>query len=295
MTDPTPAIAEAIARATGRPFAVRARRDAGGGCINSALVLEGADASYFVKLNRAERLAMFEAEAEGLAELAAARALRVPRPLCTGRAGDASYLVLEHLPLGHGETASLERLGRGLAALHRVHAPRYGWKRDNTIGSTPQPNAWSDDWLEFWRDRRLGHQLELAAAHGHGGALQRKGERLLAGLAAFFGGYRPAPSLLHGDLWGGNFAVTAGGEPVIFDPAVYYGDRETDLAMTELFGGFGARFYSAYREAWPLDPGYAVRKTLYNLYHVLNHLNLFGGGYGGQAERMLDTLLAELR
>ena len=172
-------------------------------------------------------------------------------------------------------------------------APRFGWPRDNTIGTTPQVNAWGDDWAEFFRDRRIAPQLALAARNGHGGALQRDGERLLAAIPALLAGHAPAPSLLHGDLWSGNAACLATGEPVIFDPAVYYGDREADLAMTELFGGFGADFYAAYRDAWPLPDGYERRRTLYNLYHVLNHLNLFGGGYGAQAETMIARLLAE--
>ncbi len=184
------------------------------------------------------------------------------------------------------------RAGRQLAQLHRATADAFGWHRDNTIGATPQLNTPREDWVAFWRDQRLGYQLESAAAHGHGGRLQSSGERLLTRLDALIG-HRPAPSLLHGDLWGGNIGATPDGQPVIFDPAVYHGDREADLAMTELFGGFDANFHSAYRESWPLDPGYATRKILYNLYHILNHLNLFGGGYLSQAQGMIDRLLAE--
>jgi fructosamine-3-kinase len=143
--------------------------------------------------------------------------------------------------------------------------------------------------------QRLGVQLRIASTRGVGMALLRKGERLRADLPAFFEGYTPAASLLHGDLWSGNYSYCSDGTPVLFDPAVYYGDREADLAMTELFGGFGRDFYDAYNETWPLDPGYAQRKTLYNLYHILNHFNLFGGGYADQAEAMIDRLLAELR
>jgi protein-ribulosamine 3-kinase len=202
-----------------------------------------------------------------------------------------AWLVLEYLPLG--SRGSGADLGRRLAAMHRHTAPSYGWTRDNTIGSTPQDNTRMDDWIGFFRERRLRPQYDLAARHGAPCRVMDKGERLMAGLAGLFGGHRPAASLLHGDLWGGNHGYSAG-EPVIFDPAVYYGDREADLAMTELFGGYPADFYAAYREAWPLDPGYALRKTLYNLYHVLNHYNLFGGGYLGQAEHMTERLLAEL-
>jgi fructosamine-3-kinase len=151
-----------------------------------------------------------------------------------------------------------------------------------------------DDWIDFWRERRLGFQLDLAARNGLRGALQTQGRQLMDALPALFAHYRPAPSLLHGDLWGGNWGADAAGNPVIFDPAVYFGDREADLAMTELFGGFSRAFYDAYDAAYPLDKGYETRKTLYSLYHVLNHFNLFGGGYGGQAQRMIQQLLAQV-
>jgi len=235
---------------------------------------------------------MFEAEADGLRELAASQRIRVPLPVCSGADARSSWLVLEDL--------SLERRGdevplaRQLADLHRCTRPQFGWWRDNTIGATPQCNQDTPDWPSFWRDRRLGPQLAWARAHHAPRSLLESGERLQAALPAFFAGHTPVASLLHGDLWGGNYGYV-GGEPVLFDPAVYFGDRECDIAMTELFGGFTPRFHAAYREAWPLDPGYAERKILYNLYHVLNHFNLFGGGYAGQAEAMIRQLLASLR
>jgi len=284
-------IGEQIAAATGEPFRPRTPSSIGGGCINQAVRLEDGQRAFFVKLNRATLLEMFEAEAAGLAELAAAGAIRVPRPVCVGVCGDEAYLVLEHLPLGGSGDAGLA--GGQLAALHRHTAETFGWQRDNTIGATHQPNRRHRDWIGFWREERLGFQLELAARNGHRGRLQQRGEQLLALFPALLD-HTPRPSLLHGDLWGGNLGYLRDGTPVIFDPAVYYGDREADLAMTELFGGFGGRFYAAYAQAWPLDPGYRTRKTLYNLYHILNHLNLFGGGYGGQALGMIDRLLAEL-
>ncbi len=285
-------IAQRISEATGTPFLVKSHDTVGGGCINSATVLEDGRRRFFVKLNDAGRLAMFEAEAEGLKEIARSRSVRVPRPVCSGTVDGSAYLVLEHLELTGADGRCLEQLGRELAQMHRATQKQFGWRLDNTIGSTPQINTPATDWVGFWREHRLGFQLDLAARHGRN--LMRPGERLMADLGEFFRSYRPTPSLLHGDLWGGNVGAT-GGRPVIFDPAVYYGDREADLAMTELFGGFSSRFYQAYREAWPLDAGYKVRKTLYNLYHVLNHFNLFGGGYASQAERMLDSLLGELR
>jgi fructosamine-3-kinase len=175
-----------------------------------------------------------------------------------------------------------------------VTADRFGWHIDNTIGSTPQPNSPADNWVEFWREQRLGFQLQTAAGSGYGGELQRLGERLLAEMPALFTTHDPVPSMLHGDLWGGNYGALRDGTPVIFDPAFYYGDREADLAMTTLFGGFGGQFYAAYNEAWPLDDGYEVRKTFYNIYHIINHLNLFGGGYHRQAISMIESVLSSL-
>jgi protein-ribulosamine 3-kinase len=286
-------IARDIAAATGVTAELQTVRTVGGGCINDAQHVRYGASEYFIKSNQAHRLDMFEAEAAGLAELRRCAALKVPAPVCAGGDAHVAWLVLEYLPLGgRGDAAAL---GAGLAALHRITRADFGWERDNTIGSTPQINTPAGDWVEFWRTRRLQYQLELAARNGHGGQLQAQGETLLDCFQHLFDDYTPVPSLLHGDLWGGNQAYTRSGEPAIFDPAVYYGDRETDLAMTELFGGFGGAFYSAYADAWPLDAGYPVRKTLYNLYHILNHLNLFGGGYLGQAQGMLERLLGELR
>jgi fructosamine-3-kinase len=286
-------IATAIGAATGRPFSPVRQETAGGGCINRAHALQGQDGRrFFLKLNTADKADMFAAEAEGLAELERSGAIRVPRAIAHGVSEGEAWLVLEHLDLGgHGSGVDL---GQRLAALHRITSPSFGWHRDNTIGATHQPNVPAHDWIPFYRERRLKFQLDLARSHGAGRRLLENGERLMADLEAFFPGYTPVPSLLHGDLWGGNYAY-ADGEPVLFDPAIYYGDREADLAMTELFGGFPGDFYAAYRQAWPLDPGYGVRRTLYNLYHVINHFNLFGGGYGGQAEQMSSRLLAEIR
>ena len=287
------AIAEAISQATGRGFEADVRQSAGGGCISHAEILTGLDGRrFFVKLNDTRHADMFAAEAAGLAELEAADAIRVPHPVTRGVAGGQAFLVLEWLPLG--DRGSGVELGRRLANLHRTTGTAFGWKQDNTIGSTHQPNPPCDDWLVFYASHRLGHQLALAGQSGIGRQTVDRGEALRARLADFFPGHTPLPSLLHGDLWGGNFGY-ADGAPVLFDPAVYFGDREADLAMTELFGGFPADFYAAYREAWPLDPGYGTRKTLYNLYHVLNHYNLFGGGYAGQARAMIDRLLAEAK
>jgi protein-ribulosamine 3-kinase len=283
-------VASIIHDATNRPFTLSNSTAVGGGSINEAYRLEGTDGPrYFLKLNDAQHLPMFVAEAEGLNAIAATNAIRVPRPIAYGSAGRQSYLVLEHLELSsRGDT---KLLGEQLAALHRCEANSFGFAQDNFIGTTPQPNSWKESWIDFWREQRLGFQLRLAAQNGYGGQLQRYGEMLLDRLPAFFVDYTPQPSLLHGDLWSGNHAYLPDGTPVIFDPAIYYGDRECDLAMSELFGGYSADFYVAYRAAYPLDAGYATRRNLYNLYHILNHANLFGGGYARQAEQMMHQLL----
>jgi len=286
-------IAHDIAAATGVPGPLRQQGAIGGGCINRAHRICFGETDYFVKLNSAGMQDMFAAEAAGLEAMRRCRELKIPAPVCCGCDAQSAWLVMEYLPLGgRGDPRAL---GEGLAAMHRITQDGFGWERDNTIGSTPQVNTPGDDWVGFWRERRLRFQLELAARNGHRGRLQTRGEQLLADFHALFDGYTPVPSLLHGDLWSGNQAWTQAGEPAIFDPAVYFGDREADFAMTELFGGFGGAFYAAYGDAWPLDAGYRTRKTLYNLYHILNHLNLFGGGYLGQAEGMIDNLLSELR
>ncbi len=290
------AIAAHIAEATGSAFTIAREDRVGGGCINAATRLDGVDGRrYFVKLNDAARAEMFAAEAEGLRELAGSGAIRVPEPVCHGVADNSAYLVLEYIEPGRASASSMEILGRQLAQLHRFTDEHFGWRRDNTIGSTPQPNAPSESWTEFWRTQRLGFQFALAARRGYRGGLQRKGEELLTRVDVLLAGHAPAASLLHGDLWSGNTMVARDGNPVLIDPAVYYGDREADVAMTELFGGFSEGFYAAYREAYPLDDGYRLRKTLYNLYHVINHLNLFGGGYGAQAEAMIEALLRAAR
>jgi len=288
-------IAAQISKTTGCPFEIKHQFPISGGCINEAYRIEGNGQSYFVKLNSSDYLDMFEAEAAGLRELEQA-IIKVPEPHCWGIVGKQSYLVLENLIL-QGDTHSVSAdFGQQLATLHQVTQPQFGWQRDNYIGSTPQINTLEKNWVSFWQQHRLGFQLKLAARNGYGGKLQQQGERLIADIGYFFSDYQPQASLLHGDLWSGNYAVATGentANPVIYDPAVYYGDRETDIAMTELFGGFSKRFYQAYQETWPLDAGYKTRKILYNLYHILNHLNLFGSGYLNQAERMIASLLSE--
>lgn len=281
-----------ITLASGSPFQLDSNQSVGGGCINSAFKISGDGRHYFVKTNRASYAYMFEAEAEALGEMAASATVCVPKPVCYGQHDNQCYVVMEYLELGG--SADMADFGRQLAAMHRVTTDSFGWRIDNTIGSTPQPNGKNTDWVAFWRERRLGFQLETAAGNGYGGELQRLGERLLADMPVLFEHHQVSASMLHGDLWSGNYGALRDGTPVIFDPAFYYGDREADLAMTTLFGGFGRQFYAAYNDAWPLDDGYEVRKTFYNIYHIINHLNLFGGGYHAQAISMIERVLAEL-
>jgi fructosamine-3-kinase len=290
------ALAREIAVLTGTACADAPARSVAGGSINAGYYWPrpGAAGAMFVKVGPRASQAAFAAEAEGLRELHAARALRVPQVLASGVADTAAFLALEWIERGRCSAACERRLGEGLAALHAQTAPRYGFRRDNTIGRTPQANGWCADWVEFFRDRRLRPQLALGERQGFPRWLSERGARLLEALPALLEGHQPRASLLHGDLWGGNWLATTAGEPVLFDPAVYYGDRETDLAMTHLFGGFGAGFYRAYESAAPLPAGAALRAELYNLYHVLNHANLFGGGYAAQAQSTIDRLLSEL-
>ncbi len=286
-------IAKEISATTNQKFIAHQQSPVTGGCINTTYLLENSSGKkYFVKLNDASKLSMFEAEANGLNEIINSQTIRAPRPICYGQADNNAFLVLEYIHFNnHGNP---ELLGQQLAALHKTKAPYYGWFQNNTIGSTPQINTRQETWSQFWKKNRFIYQLELAAAHGHRGNLQSRGELLLIHLDQFFTDHKPSPTILHGDLWSGNYEFDDQGQPIIFDPATYYGDRETDLAMTELFGGFAPQFYTAYNEAYPLSDSYSTRKMLYNLYHILNHLNLFGSGYLPQAQQMIDQLLSTI-
>ena len=254
-----------------------------GGSINDAV--RGTTASgrpLFIKSNRRSIAGMFAAEAAGLAALRAAPGgCRIPEVIGVHE----SALVLEWIEAGPETAQSQAELGRGLAAQHRVTRPECGFDAgDNFIGSTAQFNPNEADWITFFRDHRLGFQKRLLQDNGRGSdalllALDRLSERLDDLLRVD----DEAHALLHGDLWGGNKMTDSAGAPVLIDPAVYFGCREADVAMTQLFGGFSPRFYSAYNEAFPPAPGYSERRDIYNLYHVLNHANLFGGGYAAQA------------
>lgn len=283
-------IAQDISKVTQTEFFVNSRRSVSGGCINQGYAVTDGISTYFVKLNSASGVAMFEAEALGLKQMLQTASIRVPDPICWGTA-DRAYIVLEWLEMGRGSDSAWQEMGRRLAMMHqwqRGTKGEFGWDINNTIGSTPQINTWTIDWAEFYAQHRLGYQFQLAKRRGGHFPQQQK---LLAAIPQLLRDHHPQPSLVHGDLWGGNAAFMASGEPVIFDPATYFGDREVDIAMTELFGGFPAAFYRGYNEVFPLDPGYEQRKTLYNLYHILNHFNLFGGSYESQANRMISQIL----
>jgi fructosamine-3-kinase len=237
---------------------------------------------------------MLAAEADGLRALAATARVRVPAVIREGGVGATAYMALEWLDLRSAGGGAA--LGRALADVHRAPPPRgprgerFGWHSDNWIGGTPQLNAWNDDWCAFFRDRRLWPQLELAKRNGFAG-IERVGRRVLDALPVLLRGHRPSPSLVHGDLWSGNAGTLDSGEPVVFDPAVYVGDRETDVAMTQLFGGFGEDFLAAYTQAYPLAAGYAIRCDVYNAYHLVNHVNLFGEGYVARTHAALARLV----
>jgi fructosamine-3-kinase len=284
---------------------LRGQRPVGGGCIHHAWELQLADGRrLFAKTNRAALLPLLEAEADGLEALRrAAGRLQIPEPLAlgltAGGSGEAvlvlSWLELEHSG-GGAQGPGWRQLGVQLAALHRCSLAQpgggFGWSRDNFIGAGPQANGWMATWCDFFIQRRLAPQLRWAEDSG-----QRLpgASALLETLPHWLGDHQPDPCLVHGDLWSGNAALLAGGGGALFDPAVYRGDREVDLAMAQLFGGFPPAFFEGYDASWPRPEGHRQRSRLYNLYHQLNHANLFGGGYWRQAAATITDLLKQAR
>ncbi|MCZ7575204.1 MAG: fructosamine kinase family protein [Ardenticatenaceae bacterium] len=277
----------AVVAALGQP--IRAVRAAGGGDINRAARVVTDGGTFFLKYHPRPPAGFFGAEAAGLRLLERAGGPRVPVPVAWDDQDRPAWLLLTWLEQGRSREAAAARLGEGLAQVHRSLEPRgrFGLDQDNFCGLTPQPNGWSTDWITFFQERRLGHQMTLAAERDRLPTPRRQRlERLLARLGEWLP-LRPPASLLHGDLWGGNWLPLADGSAAVIDPAVSYGHREADLAFTELFGGFPPSFRTAYEAAWPLDSDYPVRRDLYNLYHLLNHLNLFGEAYGASVDRVL--------
>jgi fructosamine-3-kinase len=282
-----------ISEVTSKKFEITNLKSVSGGCINQTYIISNDfQERYFVKLNQPSLNSMFAAEAKGLSEISTTATIKVPSPICWGVDKNFSYLVLECLNLtDRSNPKNWTEMGKNLAMMHSHPlniSPQFGWHLNNTIGSTAQINTWETNWATFFKNHRIGYQLQLA--NRRGGHFP-KAERLLAAIPQILGDRQPQPSLVHGDLWSGNASFTTTGIPVIFDPATYWGDREVDLAMTELFGGFPAAFYQGYELIYPLDPGYSQRKILYNLYHILNHYNLFGGSYQNQANNSIDLLL----
>lgn len=286
-----PEIDHHISQITGEKFVSNQHLSISGGCINQSYTISNGKITYFVKLNQPSQQSMFTAEMLGLQQIYNTGTIRVPKPLCWGITGTSSYIVLEWLEMTNGNHQSWSEMGRKLAAMHKITTNKgFGWDINNTIGATPQINNFHASWPEFYTQNRLSYQFQLAKKRGGNFPLAAK---LLVAIPQLFADYQIQPSLVHGDLWGGNVGFTMENEPVIFDPATYFGDREVDIAMTELFGGFPSAFYQGYQEVFPLNQGYEYRKTLYNLYHILNHFNLFGGGYCSQANRMIEKILQQ--
>ena len=273
----------------------------GGGCIHSAWRLDLRDGSRcFAKTNRAQLLPVLQAEADGLAALREAARFEptggpkptIPEPLALAEREGEAVLLLSWLELGGGSRQGWQDLGAGLARLHRASLvngeTRFGWHQNNFIGSGPQANAWHGSWARFFTEQRLGVQLQQAEAAGR---LLAQADGLLEQVPVWLKDHQPNACLVHGDLWSGNAGLLAGGGATLFDPAVYRGDREVDLAMARLFGGFPQAFFEAYNKEWPLPEGHLQRVELYNLYHLLNHANLFGGGYWQQSAASIEALL----
>ena len=277
---------EALSVLDGEGSSVSGERGVGGGCINSCGVLTlSTGRRVFIKRNSLAGADMFRQEAAGLLALSAVSgAPPVPGVLGAGEDGSFSFLLLEYLEPGRKTPSFWEDFGSAMAALHRNgRSSSCGFGEDNYIGSGPQPNKAMDNWIDFFCTRRIEFQLKIASDHRR---LDSSSVKLVQSVMERMDRYlipcdSGGPSLLHGDLWSGNFVVGPGGEACIIDPAAYYGHRESDLAMTRLFGGFDPAFYRAYESTWPLEQGFSERCDLYNLYHMLNHLNLFGGSYAG--------------
>ncbi|GMP43195.1 hypothetical protein CsSME_00012652 [Camellia sinensis var. sinensis] len=268
----------------------------GGGCINLASRYDTDAGSFFVKTNRSIGPSMFEGEALGLGAMYETRSIRVPRPYKVGALPTGgSYIIMEFIEFGVSR-GNQPVLGRKLAEMHKVAKSKkgFGFDVDNTIGSTPQMNTWTSDWIEFYAKHRLGYQLKLARDQYGDSTIYEKGQRLIKNVGPLFENVVIEPCLLHGDLWSGNVNSDKDGEPVILDPACYYGHNEAEFGMSWC-AGFGGAFYNAYFEVMPKQPGFEKRRDLYMLYHYLNHYNLFGSGYRSSAMSIIDDYLRMLK
>lgn len=272
---------------TGNEALIDQTQALGGGSINAAFLIRYAEQDFFLKYNQAKRYPkMFELEAKGLKILAKSRKIRLPEVIGTGEAGQTAFLLMEHIETAYPDNTFWEIFGEKLADLHRETHETFGLDHDNYIGSLPQSNTFAPSWSEFFIAQRLKPQLKMAAGKGMlTSQTFNDFEKLFAKLPGLFP--EEVPALLHGDLWSGNFLCDSNQNPVLIDPAVYYGNREMDLAMSKLFGGFSPRFYEAYHAAYPLETGWQERIDLCNLYPLLVHVNLFGGSYVGQLQSSL--------
>jgi len=282
-----------ILKEVGHPDPIIELRSLGGGCINHASKLVTEKKKYFLKWNSQSLPNMFTTEALGLRLLSSAKVIRIPEVIQAQetQAELPAFLLLEWIE--RQSNFDQRKFGHQLAQMHLYsESMRYGLDHDNYIGSTPQYNNWHTDWISFFRDMRLQPQIELAVRNNHCGVPRRqKLEQLINRLEDWLKGIPRKASLLHGDLWAGNVIGDEHSNPVLIDPAVYYGDREADLAFTQMFGGFSQTFYQAYHESYPLEPGYQDRFEIYNIYHILNHLNLFGESYGYSLDSVLRRLV----
>ncbi len=281
-------ISKSIQASTDELFTITGYSPVSGGCINQCFRINtDTSKSFFLKKNKRSFFPFFEAELLALQQIKETQTIFVPEAIKCEEGSSFSYLVLEFIKEGTSNPDRQKKMGQQLAKMHKHPKPYFGWDIDNCIGATPQPNPKSEDWIGFYRDFRLGHQFELAQNKGKS---FNGSKDLMDNIDFFFNDYQPSPSLLHGDLWGGNSSFTENGTPFIYDPASYYGDRETDIAFTYMFGGYTPEFYEGYESTYPLDSGFSQRKRLYNLYHELNHFNLFGGGYANSAQASINQL-----
>ncbi|MGS2721519.1 fructosamine kinase family protein [Paraglaciecola aestuariivivens] len=280
-------ISEQISQSIQQDFICNDIREIHAGESHHTYRIAGDKKRFFVKTNQKIYLSNFEAEAEGLEHLRQTQLFRVPKVICSGIVSDHSFLVLEHLTMTEGEPSDWYGAGRALAEFHKNNNQQmYGWQDDNYIGLTQQCNRWAKKWNQFYAEQRIGFMLQLLYEKGFALA---DIDKVVEAVKSLFAGYNPQASMLHGDLWQGNLGFNHH-QLVLFDPAFYFGDRETDLAMTELFGRFPESFYRGYQDVWPVDPDYEYRKPIYQLYHILNHALMFGGQYLESAKITLKNL-----
>jgi len=281
-------IAASISNASNRDFHIGTKNTVHGGCINQTFLLTDNHLGYFVKINQVSSLDNFHCEITGLTTIDNTNTIRVPKVICAGSFENYSFLVLESIQLMN--RGLIDNFALALADLHKKQNSQFGFSENNYIGATKQINSPMPDWIEFFLQNRIGYQLDLLESKYDIRPLRKLENELRIRIGDLFKNHTPAASLLHGDLWQGNYSFDEQGAPVIYDPACYYGDHEADLAMLELFGNPGRRFFDVYRQHYPIDQGYQQRKMLYNLYHILNHANLFGTSYLGQAKEMMGRL-----